>query len=116
MAKTADAGSNQLLKDPERAKQDYIFAQVDLALGLIDGGLAIKEGGQLLKGLKAADKLAVRSNPQAIFNLPSDNVVAIQRAVDLERAGDPAAAETIAALRKKHGANFDAVYDNLKII
>ena len=32
----------------------------------------------------------------------------------MERAGDPTAAETIAALRKKHGANFDAVYDNLK--
>ena len=114
VANAGNAGGTQLLSDPEQAKRNYVFAWANLTLGLVDSGLAITEGGQLLKGAKAAEKLATRPNSQAIFNLPSDDVLAIQRAVDLERAGDPAAQQTLAALKQKLGSDFDAVYDTLK--
>ena len=114
VAKTADAGGDRLLNDPKQAKQDYIFAQVDLALGLIDGGLAITEGTQVYKGLKAADKLATRSGARVVNRLPEDKLIAIQRAVDLEQAGDPAASKTLAVLKQELGEDYDDAYDLFK--
>ena len=108
-AKTSDAGGNQLLNDPEQAKQDYAFAWVDLGLGLIDGGLAIREGGKVLKGAKAAKKLAATSELVSV-----EQAIAIQKAVDLEKAGDPRAAEAIANLKQELGADFDPLYNQLQ--
>ena len=111
VAKTQDAGGNQLLTDPGAAKQDYVFAWVDLALGLIDGGLAVREGGQVLKGVNAAKKLATASTSDLVS---VDKLIDIQKAVDLERAGNPAAPEAIAALRKELGTDFDPIYQKLQ--
>ena len=114
IAKTADAGGNQLLTQPDKAKTDYLLGWANLVLAGIDGGLAIKEGAQVLDSLKAAEKLAARSGSDAIFTVPQDKVLQIQRAIDLERAGDPVAGSTLFALRKElGGAKFDGVYDTL---
>ena len=76
--------------------------------------MAIREGAQVLDGLKAAEKLAARSGSSAIFSVPQDKVLQIQRAIDLERAGDSTAGSTLFALRKElGGAKFDGVYDTL---
>ena len=80
----------------------------------IDGGLAISKGAQVLDSLKAAEFLAGRSGSSAIFSVPQDKVLQIQRAIDLERAGDPTAGQTLFALRKELGGeSFDGVYDTL---
>ena len=115
IAKTGDAGGNQLLTQPDKAKQDYLLGWANLVLAGIDGGLAIKEGAQVLNSLKAAEKLATRPGASAIFTIPQDKVLQIQRALDLERAGDPTAASTLFALRKELGGkSFDGVYDTLE--
>ena len=64
--------------------------------------------------MKAAEKLATRPGASAIFSVPQDKVLQIQRAIDLEKAGDPTAASTLFALRKELGGeSFDGVYDTL---
>ena len=64
--------------------------------------------------MKAAEKLATRPGASAIFTVPQDKVLQIQRAIDLEKAGDPTAASTLFALRKELGGeSFDGVYDTL---
>ena len=76
--------------------------------------MAISEGAQVLDSLKAAEFLAGRSGSSAIFSVPQDKVLQIQRALDLERAGEPTAGQTLFALRKElGGAKFDGVYDTL---
>ena len=76
--------------------------------------MAISEGAQVLDSLKAAEKLATRPGASAIFTIPQDKVLQIQRAIDIERAGDPTAASTLFALRKELGGeSFDGVYDTL---
>ena len=68
----------------------------------------------VLDSLKAAEFLAGRSGSSAIFSVPQDKVLQIQRAIDLERTGDPTAASTLFALRKELGGeSFDGVYDTL---
>lgn len=106
-------GAEQLLSDPDSARRSYVFAWANLTLGLIDSGLAIAEGGKLLQGAKAAEVLASRPGAKALYTVPRNKVLEIQRAVDLERAGDPAAGQTLAVLKQELGSDFDAVYDTL---
>ena len=107
VAQTSDAGGNQLLTDPEAAKQNYVFAWVDLALGLIDGGLAVREGGQVLKGAKAAEKILSDGGADAIARLTPEQTRKFQA---LATSTDDVQKQQLRqSLRQELGdANFDA--------
>ena len=105
-AKTSDAGGNQLLNDPEQAKQDYAFAWVDLGLGLIDGGLAIREGGKVLKGAKAAKKILSNGGADAIAKLTPEQTRKFQT---LATSTDDIQKQQLRqSLRQELGDDFDA--------
>ena len=105
-AKTSDAGGNQLLNDPEQAKQDYAFAWVDLGLGLIDGGLAIREGGKVLKGAKAAKKILSNGGADAIAKLTPEQTRKFQT---LATSTDDVQKQQLRqSLRQELGDDFDA--------
>ena len=106
-------GATELLSDPDSAKRGYVFAWANLTLGLIDSGVAIAEGGKLLPGATAAEVLATHPGADALYTVPKNKILEIQSAIDLERAGDPAAQQALAALKQELGTDFDSIYDTL---
>ncbi len=101
VAKIGQAGGNQLLVDPDAARFNYIMGWVNLVLAGIDGGLAVREGAQLLVGARAAERLANQVGAQVLFRLPQEKLVRLQEAVRLEKAKYPAAAQLLAFLRSE---------------
>ena len=106
-------GATELLSDPDSAKRGYVFAWANLTLGLIDSGVAIAEGGKLLQGATAAEVLATHPGADALYTVPKNKILEVQSAIDLERAGDPAAQQALAALKQELGTDFDSIYDTL---
>ena len=105
IAKTGDAGGNQLLSDGAKAKQDYVFAWANLILAAIDGGLAVREGVSLLKGAEeiiseGGAKVIARLTPEQISKLD-----ALATTVD-----DVEKQELLASLQQELGEDFDDVY------
>ncbi|MEG4323800.1 hypothetical protein QUB37_13140 [Microcoleus sp. AT3-A2] len=114
VAKTGQAGGNQLLADPGAARFNYIMGWVNVVLAGIDGGLAVREGAQLLVGARAAERLANQAGVQVLFRLPQEKLVRLQEAMRLEKAKDPGAPQLLASLRQELGADFDDAYKLFK--
>ena len=114
VAKTGQAGGNQLLADPDVARFNYIMGWVNLVLAGIDGGLAVREGTQLLVGARAAERLANQAGVQVLFRLPQEKLVRLQEAMRLEKAKDPRATQLLASLRSELGEDFSPAYNLFK--
>ena len=108
IAKTGNAGGNQLLTQPDKAKQDYLLGWANLVLAGIDGGLAIKEGVSLLKGAKAAEQILAGGGADVIAKLKPEQ---IQRFNTLVTAPDDVQAQKIyQSLQQELGQDFDTAY------
>ena len=108
IAKTGDAGGNQLLTQPDKAKQDYLLGWANLVLAGIDGGLAISEGASLLKGAKAAEQILGGGGADVIAQLKPEQ---IQRFNALVTAPDDVQAQKIyQSLQQELGKDFDTAY------
>jgi hypothetical protein len=114
VAKTGKAGGNQLLSDPDAAQFDYIMGWVNLVLAGIDGVLVVREGAKILKGARAAERLARQSNAQILTRIPSEKLLRLQEVVRLEKAGDASAQSLLASLRSELGEDFESAYKLFK--
>ena len=75
-------------------------------MGLIDGGLAIREGGQLLKGTKAAEKILSNGGADVVAKLTPEQTRKFQT---LAASTDEAQKQQLRqSLRQELGDDFDA--------
>ena len=112
IAKTGNAGGNQLLTQPDQAKQDYLLGWANLVLAGVDGGLAIKEGASLLKGAKAAEQILAGGGADVIAKLKPEQIRAFN---DLVTAPDDVQAQKLyQSLQQELGEDFDNTYNLFK--
>lgn len=108
VAKTGDAGGNQLLTEPNRAKKDYLLGWTNLVLAGIDGGLAIKEGASLLKGAKAAEQILSQGGSEIVAQLKPEQIRKFNALVS--SPDDVQSQKLYQSLQKELGQDFDTAY------
>jgi len=87
IAKTGQAGGNQLLADPEAARFNYIMGWVNLVLAGIDGVLAVREGGTFFRGPGVTERIMQGRGAQVLSRLQPEEIAKFDRAMQLQRAG-----------------------------
>ena len=87
IAKTGQAGGNQLLADPEAARFNYIMGWVNLVLTGIDGVLAVREGGTFFRGPGVTERIMQARGAQVLSRLQPEEIAKFDRAMQLQRAG-----------------------------
>jgi hypothetical protein len=87
IAKTGQAGGNQLLADPEAARFNYIMGWVNLVLAGIDGVLAVREGGTFFRGPGVTVRIMQARGAQVLSRLQPEEIAKFDRAMQLQRAG-----------------------------
>jgi len=87
IAKTGQAGGNQLLADPEAARFNYIMGWVNLVLAGIDGALDVGEGGTFFRGPGVTERIMQARGAQVLSRLQPEEIAKFDRAMQLQRAG-----------------------------
>ncbi|MDY6785854.1 MAG: polymorphic toxin type 28 domain-containing protein [Cyanobacteriota bacterium] len=112
VAGAQEAGGEALIEDPGGARFNYIMGWANLVLAGLDVGVAIREGGTLLRGARAAEAIANTAQDAGVFaRLSPDQIQRLDRAVLLEAAGDEGAEALLGELRRELGDDFEAAYD-----
>jgi hypothetical protein len=113
IAKTGEAGGNQLLADPEAARINYIMGWVNLVLAGIDlGSLAVEGAGALSSGFRGAERIVNLPGGEVLARVTPEQIRNLERSRQLEQAGNTEAASAIVAqLEQELG---EATYNELQ--
>ena len=88
VAKTGQAGGNQLLADPDAARFNYVMGWVNLVLAGIDAaGLAVEGASALGKGLKGAERIVNLPGGEVLARVTPEQIRALERSRQLQQAG-----------------------------
>ena len=115
VAKTGQAGGNQLLTDPGEARFNYIMGLVNLLLaaGIIDVVVfSVKRAGALSSRLRGAERIVNLPGGEVLARVTPEQIRNLERSRQLEQARKIDEAEAIVAqLRQELG---ETTYNQLK--